>query len=67
MGAGCGSACLTFGVSAGVSEPDLSGPSGPAGLGSGPLVVLPPFCPLCRFMLVLPLANMALFGFLRRF
>lgn len=25
MGAGCGSACLTFGVSAGVSVPDLSG------------------------------------------
>lgn len=25
MGAGCGSACLTFGVSTGVSVPDLSG------------------------------------------
>ena len=29
--------------------------------------VFPPFCPLCRFMLVLSLANMALFRVLRAF
>ena len=42
--------------------------SGPAGVGSGPLVVCsPPFCPLSRFMLVGLLANMALFRVFRVF
>ena len=60
VGAGCGSACLPFGVSTGVGVQAF-------GVILSSCGVFPPFCPLCRFMLVLSLANMALFRFLRRF
>ena len=67
MGAGYGSACLPFSVSTGVGV-RLFEDSGPTEM---PALVLwscaPSFCPLFCFMLVVSLANVALFRVFRAF
>lgn len=60
VGAGCGSACPTFGVPTGCRWCRVQG----FRLSLG---VFPAFCPLSRFSLGALLANMALFRVLRQF
>ena len=67
MGAKCGSACLTLGVSAGAGLQAFEA-SGPAGISA--LVLwscVPSFCSLCRSALGALVVNMALFRVFRAF